>query len=380
MDVIQLPSGTLVLDRVGEENRNWSIARLFDVSAGELNLKSSFTTGKNSGRGGRDAKTGLIWVNSEGTTEVWAMDPATGVLRNALPTGLHIESIAASDSKGVVLVSGRLSSFLAQVDFVRGSVEVLKHTLSWPVSPVFHEDKFYVLDQLGGSLHVFDGVDLMQGDSLDLGWSKLDTLTISDAVLLSDRGSLLLSNGALDEVVEVDLATFSIARRIVMGTPLDRDDPGRLELHPMDDGALAVRSFDGRIVKIDLDVGVSNIFRPLTAVLEKRSHMQFSELSQDQQLLYVGPYAVETQGWTLQNDKERDWSFPVDSREDGSWVGWRQNDSVLLQFGEDGTLLSELSTGLNGMALPEWIATPWMGRYIATDMGSGSLTAFTLSE
>lgn len=380
MDVIQSPAGMLVLDRVGEENRNWSIARLFDVSAGELDLKSSFTTGKNSGRGGRDLQTGLVWMNSEGTTEVWAMEPATGVLRVAMPTGLHIESIAASDSKGVLLVSGRLSSLLARVDFVTGSVEVLEHTLSWPVAPVFYDGNFYVLDQLAGTLHIFEGASLTQGAQLDLGWDKLDTLTMSDAVLLPDRGSLLLSNGAVDEVVEVDLATFSIAGRTVLGAPLDRDDPGRLELHPMGNGALAVRSFDGRIVKINLESGVPQIFKPLTDVLEQRSHMQFSELSKDESLLYVGPFAVETQGWTLQNDQERDWSFPVESREDGSWVGWRQSDSLLFQVGADGTVLSEQATGFDKMALPEWIATPWMSRYIATDMGSGTLTAFTLPE
>jgi hypothetical protein len=115
-------------------------------------------------------------------------------------------------------------------------------------------------------------------------------------------------------------------------------------------------------------------------VLEQRSHMQFSLLSVDESLLYVGPYAIRTGDWTLQSDKERDWSFPVESREDGSWVGWRDSDSTLLWNGVDGSLLSELATGFDKNALPEWIATPWMDRYISTDMGNGTLTAFTLPE
>ena len=380
MEVILSPTGMIVLDRVGEVNPNWSIARIFDTSAGSLDLSRSFQTGKNSGRGGRDSQTGLIWMNSEGTTETWAMDPKEGSIRAQVPLGLHIESTAASDTKGTVLVSGRLSSLLAVVDFVSGTTQVLNHTLSWPVSPTYFQGRFYVLDQLTGSVHRFDALDFKQGLSLDLGWENLDSLTISHMSLHPERGTLLISQGAADEVIEVDLESFSIKTRVPLGAPLDRDDPGRMEVFPYGDGALAIRSYDGRVAEIDLDNESAKLHEPLAGALQKRSHMQFSSLSQDQSLLYIGPYAVSTDTWLATPALDRDWSFPVHQDAQGDWVGWRESDTSLVRFSAAGEELATVPTEFGSTALPEWIHTPWLNRYIATDMGQGTLNAFSFTE
>ena len=71
----------------------------------------------------------LVWMNSEGRTKAWAMNPQDGTTRARLPLGLHMESTYASDVKGTVLMSRALSSILAVVDCVSGTAQVLDHPL-----------------------------------------------------------------------------------------------------------------------------------------------------------------------------------------------------------------------------------------------------------
>lgn len=380
LDVLQSPSGMIVLDRVGEENPNWSMARLFDTSAGTLELLRSFQTGRESGSGGRDNTTGLIWMNSEGTTEAWASDPKDGSTKARLPLGLHIESMAASDIQGTVLVSGRLSSLLAIVDFAAGTTEVLEHTLQSPVSPTFYEGHFYVLDQLTGSLHRFDGLDYSEGQSLVLGWENLDSQVLSHMSVHSERGTLLISHGGADEVIEVDLESFSIRSRVPLGEAPASETVGRLEVLPFGQGALAIRSTDGRVIEIELDAESLSLHEPLGGAFDARLRLQLSALSTDQSLLYIGPHAVSTSTWLAAPTMDRDWSFAVQQDGEGDWIGWRESDGTLVRYDAEGVELETVSTGFGPRAQPEWIATPWGGRYIATDMGQGSLNAFSFPE
>ena len=379
LDVLQSPSGMVVLDRIGEPP-NWSMARLFDTSTGSLTLLRSFQTGRESVSGGRDNTTGLIWMNSEGTTEAWALDPKDGSTKARLPLGLHIESMAASDIQGKVLVSGRLSSLLAIVDFGSGTTEVLEHSLQSPVSPTFYEGYFYVLDQLNGSLHRFDGLSLSEGQSLDLGWENLDSQMLSHLSLHPERGTLLISHGAADEVIEIELESFTIGSRIPLGTPLAPDAAGRLELIPYGQGVLAIRSADGRVVEIDLDGESLRLHEPLLGALNGPVRLQLSALSTDQSLLYIGPHAVSTNTWQAAPAMDRDWTFAVHQDAEGDWIGWRESEGALVRYDADGVALETVSTGFGPQARPEWIPTPWGGRYIATDMGLGTLNAFSFRE
>lgn len=378
MEVIATPEGVIVLDRVGEDDPNWSLARRYSTATGTLELSSTFTTGKNSGRGGRDSTTGLLWVNSEGTTELRAYDPATGKLRDSLPLGLHLESLATGSERGVVFVTGRLSGLIARADFLSGEIQEADIGFRWPVAPVVIGDELWVLDQLGGTLHVFAAADLQHLYELELGWSQADSLTLSDALLHPETGRLWVSSGFADELVEVDPSARELLQRVSLGPdPLDKDSAGRLELLAYGEGVIAARTWDGRLSVVSQGGDVQT-HSPLTGTLESRSHMQFSLLSQDQETLFVGPYAIATSTFSHLPEQEAPWSFAFGVTSEDT-LAWRWTDSTLLRVAPDGTETA-LETGMSPDANPEWLQTAWGERLIATEMDRGALRVFTPPE
>jgi DNA-binding beta-propeller fold protein YncE len=372
--------GFFVFDRIGLDDPNWAEARWYD--AGLRPGEQVHVTGKNSGYAVQDTRDGLVWVNSEGTTEVLAMDLATGAIAHRVRVGVHLESVAGDpEHPWRLYVTGRLSNTLAIADLRDDSLREVLPAFDWPVAPTVAQGELWVLDQLTSRLHRLAGGSLEELAAYDLGLPENATLTISDMALHPARGTLFVTHGPSNSLVEVDPGAGAVLHTWALGgEPLGPDDPGRLELAIGAHDVYAVRCFDGRISRIDpdLDRPVATA-APLAGLLSPESRMQMSALSEDEQLLYLGGWAIDTA--TLERDPahDRPWSIPI-VQEQGFWLAWRDADSSLVVYDSSGQPVTTRPTALTehgGLSL-RWM--PWCGgRVVFTDLDAAVLTVLPIA-
>lgn len=292
-------SSITVFDRIGDETtggRSVGIARVLD---NRLHVTSTFPTGKHSGYGGVDAQTGEAWVNSEGTSDVLAFDPLTGERTAAVRLGEHVESFAVSSVLGVGWVTGRLSGLIARVDFETGAVLRASEGPLWPTCPTWRDGVLYVLDQIGGDLYLYDPETLALQSTLALGLPPNDDLDFDDLVYSDARGSLLLTIGTENLLVEIDPATGAELGRFELGgvAPPEGLTVGRLEVLTRGAEAWTIRTSDSTATHVDLDSGVLT-----TATLGSEAQViaaQYSLvprlgwLAADRSALYFGALAFD---------------------------------------------------------------------------------------
>jgi len=287
-----------VLDRIGDQDPNTSVVRVLDKQT--LVELRQFPTGKNSGYGGWDGE--RLWVNSEGSTEILGL--LGEEVDRRVTTGAHVESVAGG------VVSGRLSNRL-WADGVEAEVR-------WPVAPLLHGGRLYVVAQLDMQIVVLDPETLGVLETWDLGLEPNDTLTLSDLVWCD--GSLWLTDGARDELLRV--TGGQVEQRIALGTPLPRNASGRLELVVGDGALYVVRARDGRVHRVDAE-GASE---PVWVEIGEGSRMQLG--GWDGGVLWVGPVGLD--GDTLEPIDDADWDFFV-GRWRGRAVSWRDGELLLGQ-------------------------------------------------
>ncbi|MDP7112596.1 MAG: hypothetical protein QGH45_11570, partial [Myxococcota bacterium] len=313
-EVVALADEALVLDRIGGDEPNWGEMRRYDADLVETG--PPIQTGKNSGYGGLDGESGLFWMNSEGSTEIWAIDPGDNEVVHRVRTGVHVESVAIDpDRPGEVFVSGRLSDTLYRVDLADGSGDPLTADLAfhWPVRPLVAGGGLQLLDHLEGVLHELDPDTFEERASLDLGGGIDRSLTLADAALHSGRGTLFVSLGGANALVEVDLEHGEVVGRWELGSePLDRDEAGRLEVLIRGDEILTVRSADGRITRIDPELSEPLASAaPVAELLPGQTRLQLSVLSANDALLYIGPFAIDVSTLDRRPGKDREWTFAI---------------------------------------------------------------------
>ncbi len=254
--VFGLSDGTFaVLDRVGGADRNWGLARTFDSALSET--RDAVQVGKNSGYGARDPATGLVWMNSEGTGEVWAWRPESGEVEARVRLGAHVESITIDPSApDVVVFTGRLSSSVGRANLRTGELVVVEDTLTWPVSPCFIGSRLFMLDDLTSTVVELDPISLSVMQRFDVGLGPNSTLTLSDLAADAERGWLYVSNGGTGDVAALDVDSGAIAGAwSLLGATPDADTPGRLELAVAAGGLVALRNSDGELRRLDPDSG-----------------------------------------------------------------------------------------------------------------------------
>jgi len=367
--------GFFLFDRIGAADPNWAEARFYDAS---LHAGSVYATGKNSGYAELDSQSGLMWMNSEGTTEVVAMDPATGALAARVRTGVHLESIAGDpDHPWRVYVTGRLSNTLALADLRHDTLLEVMPSFDWPVAPTVQGGDLWVLDQLTARLHRLEGRSLDEIADYDLGFPHNTTLTISDMALHPGRGTLFVTHGGVNTLVEVDPATGAVLHTWALGgEPLDPDDPGRLELVMGTHEVYTVRCYDGQITRIDPDLDtLVSTGAPLADQLSDEARMQMAALSEDETLLYLNGVAISTATLVRDTEEDHPWAIPI-AQMAGYWLAFRDADLSVVVYDPHGQPVRAYPTGIMGQPDLELRWMPWAGgRVVYTDLDAGVLHA-----
>jgi hypothetical protein len=377
-DVLVDGDEVLVLDRIGGDEPNWGEMRRYDVDLDRVG--DPLPTGKNSGYGGLDGV--LAWMNSEGSSDLWAVHADTGELAHRVQTGLHVESLAVDPAHpGRVYASGRLSDLLIWVDMDTGEALHAELDFHWPVVPTVADGKLWVLDQLDADLHALDLDTLDELATYDLGLSTNTSLTLSDMALHPDRGTLFVTHGWDNELVEVDPADGTVVGRWELGGEvLDKDESGRLEVLIGPNEVLTVRSVDGRITRIDPDAAaLVDTAAPVSELIPKQTRLQYAALSEDGTLLFVGPYAIDAATLEHLDAQDRGWTFAA-LQIDGSWIAWRGDDVSILTVDSSGAVTSVLPTEIvAGAQAPEFhYAAEWEQRLLFTDLRRAGILAWPM--
>jgi hypothetical protein len=379
-DVMALGDEVVVLDRIGPDDPNRGVMRRYDASLEQVG--ETWPTGKNSGFGGVDHETGLVWMNSEGTSDLWAMDPDDGSVVHRVPMGIHVESMASHpDQPSRIYISGRLSNNLMWVDLETGEQLVADIAFDWPVVPTILDGRLWVLDQLDAALIELDldTLETLQQHDLDLPINL--TLTLSDMVAHPDRGTLMLTHGGGDLLVEVDPDDGDVLNSWDLGGDvLDKDESGRLEVLIGDGAVLVVRSVDGRISRVDPDAGaVAATASPVAEFIPQETRLRYSTLSADGGVLYVGPHAIDPVTLDRREGDDRSWTFAI-AETDAGWMAWRGEDASVLLLDDDGAIFSVLPTELNsGAQAPEFLWLPqWEERLMFTDIRRAGIVSWPM--
>jgi len=300
MEVISLGDHALVLDRIGSGegvDPNLGLARSYDRSG----LLGSFVTGKNTGFGALDPRTELLWLNSEGSSEVLVMEPDDGELVEAIRTGTFLDGLAIDLAlPGVTFVTGRLSDTVVRLE--GDAVTATTGEIRWPWSPTPDAERglLWVLEHTDSRVHGLDWDDLNVVHSIDPGLGPNTLLTFGNLDLHPELGTLFLADSQRDLLLELDPDSGLELTRWELGGPLidDPDEVGELavKIHP---DALVVytgRSNDGRVQRLDPSTGElreASLEAGLLGELRAGHSTDFLELWTGADLLYVGGFAFD---------------------------------------------------------------------------------------
>jgi len=379
-DVIALGDEFVVLDRIGSEEPNWGEMRRYDASLEQVD--GGWQTGKNSGYGGYDPQTGLVWMNSEGSSDLWAVDPDDGDVEHRVPMGVHVESAAADPATpGRVYVSGRLSDTLLWVDMTTGDTLSAVIPFHWPVKPTVHAGRLWVLDQLEAQLYELDLDTLEVIAGHDLGLSANVALMLSDVEAHPERGTLFVTHGWDNVLVEVDPADGAVVNEWELGgSVLDKDESGRLEVLIGPEFVYTVRSVDGRITRLDPDeTWVLDSAAPVEELIPEETRLQYAALAEDGSMLYVGPYAIDAETLQRLTSLDRTWTFAI-VEIDGRWLGWRGDDVSVMLVDAEGAVDSTMPTEITpGAQAPEFHWLPWWEeRLVFTEIRRAGIISWPL--
>lgn len=252
--VVPQDDGAWVLDRVGSPDPNLGLARFVDASG----LGPSFPTAKNSGLGGFDAVTRRLWVNSEGTAEVVALDPATGSVVRAVRTGEFVDGVAIGRDPSTILATGRLSDAVARIEGTK--VVALSRAVSWPYSPTLDRlsGRLWVLSQTHGEAVALDAETLQTVARFPLAAKPNPLLTFGTLTYVPGDGRVFVAESNADRLFAID-PSVGVTNVWDLGGPAVGDPDTIGELRVRQDGVtgalLVTPTTDGRVQRLDLATG-----------------------------------------------------------------------------------------------------------------------------
>jgi len=346
-DVFALDDEIVLLAGSGTDETsgpNWGIARRWDLDLQPID--PWYSTGKNSRYGRVQRDENLIWFNSEGTTEVWGMDPTDGSIVDKIQLGEHIESLAVS-AYGDVLYSGRLSNAFGLVDLDAGEATVVREEVIWPVAPVWHERTVWLIDQLTTELIEVDGETLEILGRHDLGLDDNTLLTFSDVAYHPHRGTVFVAHSEQGVLVEYNpQAGVPVNRWQLMGPPLSSQDlTGRLELLIFDHGVVTFRNPDGvfNLVDPDLeDVVAWNQLHPEEVdALRADKRIDQAIRTANGKRIYAGGFAVDAQTLARSPGYDLQVSTLIADLRNGHFLGWRHENLAVVILDADGHTLAQ---------------------------------------
>ncbi len=312
-EVISLGERAVVLDRLGEEDANWGVGRFF--TADGYVEGADFSTAKNTGYGDVDTQTGAMWVNSEGTGDVWALSTDDGSLMARVQTGAFLDGMALDREEQNFYVTGRLSNTIARISAEGGVVAEADETF-WPFSPVVDSgrDTLWVLSQADGVIHGYRRGDLEFLTEIDPGLGRNVLLTFNSMIMHPARSTLFVAHAETDQVVEIDPDSGEVVQTWDLQGPAieDPDQIGHLmmRIHAATGSVMILRSNDARVQRLDPESGTLDsvwLDQPVVDELAAGNSVDFAGMLQDYFIVYVGSHAVD--GATLTPLPER--NLPV---------------------------------------------------------------------
>lgn len=383
--VIGFSDHFLVLDRVGStalDGPNWGTVWSLDADLNEA--APPFASGKHTAYGALDSLTGRIWANSEGTTELWELDPTTGETLQTVSLGLHLEGpLGDPEQPGIAFVSGRLTGTLARVDLDGVApdqpVVITKDEVLWPMSLNWLDGDLYVMGGLDLSVSQLDPATMMPLATATTGLPENASLTLSAMTTRPAAGTMLLTNGQTNDVYEVDPTTGAVLQQIQTAgePPRDLQLPGRLEVLVVDDVAFTVRTHDGTIGRIDLDSGAlthsTSAPDEVLERLETRTPIELARLVGDPAVLYVGGAAYDPLDLTRLTELDLDVDQVLGERSTGERVAWLADEAVFIAVDATGAELDRWSAESSwGDPTFNWVAA-WGDRVLHTDFGKAAI-------
>lgn len=329
--IFSLPDETiLVLDRLGAADRNWGVARRFDASLAAIGKGTDI--GKNSGYAAYDPTSGLVWMNSEGTGEVWAVDGATGAIVERIRLGAHVESLVA-DADGRVVFTGRLAAQYGRADAAAEELTVAEGDLTWPSAPTWLGERLFVLDELDTTVAEIDPDTLEVMSERDPGLGSNAVLTLSDMVAHPTRGTLFVTHGELNVLAEIDPDEMVVLNRWDLGGGVvtDPNVPGRLEALVVPDGVLTLRNHDGAWTLVDPDasepLASGTLDDEAIRAVSAGHQLDAARLSRDGERVWVAGAAFDTRSLTGVRSLEGV-DLVIDD-DGGEVVAWRADPPAL---------------------------------------------------
>jgi streptogramin lyase len=354
MEVLSMGDHAVVLDRIGAAegfDPNLGIGRLVDASG----MIHSYATIKNTGFGALDPNTGWLWVNSEGSSELVAIDPATGARALAVQTGTFLDGLCTHpEDSSVVFASGRLSNTLVRIDADHASA--MTNEVRWPYAPVvdLRRELLWVLSQTDGVLVGLALEDLSVERRIDSGLGSNTLLTFGNIMVHMDRGTLFFAESQQDLLLELDPDSGEELARWDLGGPIivDPDEVGELALRvaPGGEQVYVVRSNDARLQRIDPDLGeVETVFLPddVAQALRSGHKTDFLRHFPGEGLMYVGGKAVHLDDLSRWEERDLDVTRLVGrhpSRKD-QWIAVDDEGQRIVRLAESGEELGSLSFG-----------------------------------
>ena len=351
-DVISLGDTAMVLDRTGVDegwDPNWGVARI--VAPDGILEDRTFVSGKNTGYGAFDPVSGLVWVNSEGTTEVRALDPVAGQVVTEVRTGTFLDGLIMDfEHAGVLYATGRLSNTFARIDNGEATVE---HTgVAWPFSPQVElaRDRVWVMSQLESTIHGHRRADLAPEIVIDTGLGTNRLLTFGSLAFHPSRQTLFFAHSGEDRLLEIQPDTQQILASWELGGPAIEDwkEIGHLLVRVEGgSGALIVcRSNDGRVQRIDPDDdGIQTVWLEGADAdaVGAGNAVDFAAVLPKDDLLYVGGVAFDVN--TLERLPDQDLDVhrvvgPHPNKPNQRLVV--THDNKLARVDSDGTVLGSL--------------------------------------
>ncbi len=373
-EVVPYGSGVLILDRIGPVEPNLGEAWYLDpprpAEGFEGTLAPSFETAKNSGFGGIDEQTGILWVNSEGTAQVVGFDPSTGAQVDAVTLGTFADGLAPnpdpSSSDAGFVATGRLSDSVVRVaNDADGVGRVVARTsyVRWPYSPVQDDvaGLVWLLQQTDGVLWGMDQATLLPIQRLDLGFSPNPLLTFSTATLDPDRRRLWVAESYADELVEVDADTVTELGRWPLGGPTitDPDIIGEVavRIDPLDGAVFIGRTMDGRLQRFDPDsqtLQTTALTADESSALNGVRQVDVLRAPSEQGVVWFGGHAFDAA--TLDRESAMDLPAAVVLAPDprGGWLALSDDQEAIERLDDDGSVRGTLpiaGRSLNAMTV-----------------------------
>jgi outer membrane protein assembly factor BamB len=313
-DPISLGDRALVLERLGDPDQgfdlNFGVAR--EVTRSGVVDPPLFATAKNAGFGVWDPMTDLLWVNSEGTAEIWALNAQDGSVVHTVRTGTFLDGLAIDpESTNTVFATGRLSNTVVRIQDEQ--LTATNQEIFWPYSPHVDVDRerLWVWSQADARVIGLDRETLEVLEVWDPGLGPNALLTFGSLVYHPGRRTLFVADSQSDVLLEWNPDTGVQVNRWALGGPsiTDPDAIGELliRVDSETDAILVARSNDARVQRILPDQAtVTTVFLGdvIALALRDGNAEDFARVSLRDRALDIGGTALDVE--TLQRRSELD--------------------------------------------------------------------------